>query len=37
MAEAKSVFNWKPLESDPQIFTSLLQNIGLKKEWGFVN
>src|SRR5690348_3983010 len=31
--EARDVFNWPPLESDPQIFTAYLREIGLDDNW----
>jgi ubiquitin carboxyl-terminal hydrolase L3 len=31
--EAKEVFNWPPLESNPDIFTKYMHDIGLSKDW----
>jgi ubiquitin carboxyl-terminal hydrolase L3 len=33
--EVKEVFNWPPLESDPEIFTSYLSKLGLSNDYKF--
>ena len=31
--EQKVTFNWPPLESNPEIFTKYMHDVGLSKEW----
>eukprot|EP00826_Nyctotherus_ovalis_P029470 TRINITY_DN2329_c0_g1_i1.p1 TRINITY_DN2329_c0_g1~~TRINITY_DN2329_c0_g1_i1.p1 ORF type:complete len:274 (-),score=84.58 TRINITY_DN2329_c0_g1_i1:118-816(-) len=31
--EKKEVFNWPPLESDPEILTDYMQSLGMSKSW----
>mmetsp|Transcript_2748 Transcript_2748/g.4702 ORF Transcript_2748/g.4702 Transcript_2748/m.4702 type:complete len:211 (-) Transcript_2748:143-775(-) len=31
--EQKADFHWPPLESNPEVFTSYLQRVGMSKEW----
>ena len=35
MADEAKEFEWPPLESNPEIFTSYMQEVGMSKEWGF--
>jgi ubiquitin carboxyl-terminal hydrolase L3 len=30
---ATETFNWPPLESNPDIFTKYMHEVGLSKEW----
>ena len=31
--EAKETFNWPPLESNPEIFTKYMHEVGMSKDW----
>ena len=33
MEEEQKTFSWPPLESNPEIFTKYMHDVGLSKDW----
>ena len=33
--DPSQIFQWPPLESNPQIFTEYMQKLGMPAHWGF--